>query len=42
MSINSLMKKTYNIVYCLCSLQSVEARPGLEPLEVHPRAREER
>jgi hypothetical protein len=42
MSINSLMKKTYNIVYSLCSLQSVEARPGLEPLEVHPRAREER
>jgi hypothetical protein len=42
MSINSLMKKTYNIVYFLCSLESVEACPRLEPLELHPRAREER
>jgi hypothetical protein len=42
MSINSLRKKNYNIVYSLCSLQSVEARPSLEPLKVLPRAREER
>jgi hypothetical protein len=36
LSINSLMKKAYNIVYSLCSLHSVEARLGPENLEVHP------
>jgi hypothetical protein len=41
MSINSLMKKTYNIVYSLCSLQSFEAHLGIEPLEVNHREREE-
>ena len=40
MSINSLRKKTYNIVYSLCSLQSSESHLDLEPLKVLPRARE--
>jgi hypothetical protein len=41
MSINSLMKKNYNIFYSLCSFQSVEAHPGLKPLEVDAGASQE-
>jgi hypothetical protein len=42
MFINSLRKKTYNYVYSLWSLQSIEAFLGLEPPKVLPQAGEER
>jgi hypothetical protein len=41
MSINSLRKKKYKIVYSLCSLQSIEAHLGREPIVVLPQEREE-